>query len=123
MTGVEKEKRFETVARVCHETNRAWCEANGDMSQRPWMDAEDWQRDSACRGVQVAIDGATPEEQHEAWCQDKFEDGWVYGLVKDKVEMTHPCLVPYQKLPVEQQVKDALFGAVVRVLAAALRLS
>ena len=122
MTGAEKEERFEKVARVCHEVNRFWCEANGDMSQRPWMDAEDWQRDSTCRGVQVALDGATPEEQHEAWCQDKLEDGWVYGLVKDEIEMTHPSLVPYGNLPETERVKDELFVMVVRVLAPVLRL-
>jgi hypothetical protein len=25
-----------------HEANRAWCEANGDHSQRDWQSAEPW---------------------------------------------------------------------------------
>jgi hypothetical protein len=37
----------EQIARVCHETNRAWCEVNGDFSQMTWDNAEDWQRQSA----------------------------------------------------------------------------
>ncbi len=30
---------------------------------------------------------------------------------------THHCLVPYAELPLEQRVKDNLYGAVVRTLA------
>jgi hypothetical protein len=106
----------EQIARVCHETNRGWCEANGDFSQRSWDDAEEWQRDSAIEGVSVALAGATPEQQHDAWCQSKFDDGWVYGDTKDADAKTHPCLVPYSDLPAEQKVKDHLFVAIVSTL-------
>lgn len=115
-----REQRIETIARVCHEANRAWCEAHGDRSQKVWEDAEQWQRDSAIEGVQVALDGASARRQHEAWCEAKQRDGWVYGEVKDAERKTHPCLVPYDQLPVMQQIKDDLYGAVVRSLAAPL---
>jgi hypothetical protein len=105
------------VARVCHEANRALCEAYGDTSQKPWFEAADWQRDSAVKGVQVALDGATPRQQHEAWCADKFSAGWVYGPVKDPDLKEHPCLVDYDALPIEQRVKDHVFGAIVRAMA------
>jgi hypothetical protein len=121
-TPMSAEQRVETIARVCHEANRAWCAAHGDLSQEPWRDAEQWQRDSALEGVQVAFGGATPEEQHEAWCVAKERDGWRYGPVKDGDAKTHPCLVPYDRLPGMQRAKDALFGAVVRSLAPVLGL-
>lgn len=105
-----------TIAMVCHEANRALCEAYGDTSQAPWADAPAWQRESAVRGIQVALEGATPEQQHEAWCADKFAAGWVLGPVKDSTLKEHPCLVPYADLPVEQRVKDYVFGAIVRAL-------
>jgi hypothetical protein len=44
----------------------------------------------------------------------KKREGWVYGEEKNAEEKTHPCMVPYDQLPKEQQFKDALFGAVVR---------
>lgn len=106
----------EQIARVCHEANRGWCEANGDSAQRPWEQAEDWQRDSAIAGVKVARDGATPEQQHQAWLEARLGDGWTFGDVKDPEAKTHPCLVPYVKLPPEQQAKDALFVAIVDAL-------
>jgi hypothetical protein len=106
----------EQVARVCHEANRAWCAANGDHSQHAWDEAPDWQRASAIEGIQTALDGATPEQQHEAWSAFKVRDGWVYGPVKDAEAKTHPCLVPYGELPPEQRAKDHLFVAVVNAL-------
>jgi hypothetical protein len=110
MTSVEK------IARVCHEANRAWCEANGDHSQAPYEDAEVWQRESAIEGVQAALDGATPEQLHQSWCAAKLRDGWTYGQVKDAQAKTHPCLVHYDSLPENQRLKDHLFGAIVEAL-------
>lgn len=122
MTPMSREKRVEAIARACHEANRAWCEAHGDHSQAVWSNAEQWQRESAIEGIQVALDGATPEQQHEAWCESKRRDGWQHGLVKDADAKTHPCLVPYDRLPEMQKIKDALFGSIVRTLAPPLGL-
>lgn len=107
----------EVIAKVCHETNRAWCEALGDMSQQPWDQADEWQRVSAVKGVEFALNGGTAEEQHQEWCADKQADGWVFGDIKDSDAKTHPCLVGYYSLPQAQRYKDALFIAIVRTLA------
>lgn len=103
------------IARACHEANRAICETFNDHSQKPWAEAEDWQRDSAIKGVQFALDNpdAPPSAQHDAWTADKLAQGWRYGEVKDPAAKTHPCLVPYEDLPAEQRVKDAVFKAIV----------
>lgn len=103
------------IAKLCHEANRAICMASGDFSQKPWREADQWQRDSAINGVRFrkANPEATPEQQHEAWCQDKYAAGWVWGSVKNAEEKTHPCLLPYSQLPFEQRVKDHVFGAIV----------
>jgi hypothetical protein len=103
------ERQILTIASVCHEANRAWCIHHGDYSQKPWSEAEQWQKDSAIRGVEFAIHGATPEQQHDAWMQDKRRDGWVYGPIKDPAKKEHPCMVPYDQLPIEQRAKDEIF--------------
>lgn len=107
------------IARVCHEANRGWCEATGDFSQRPWGEAELWQRDSAIKGVLYALEhpDAPDSAQHDAWMADKFATGWVYGPTKDAATKTHPCLVPFEQLPMEQQAKDRIFRAIVKALA------
>lgn len=110
---------IEDIARVCHEANRAWCQIHGDNSQLPWDQAPAWQRESAINGVRFSVDNenATPEQQHAAWADAKASEGWSYGPIKDAEAKTHPCLVPYDQLPIEQRQKDALFLAIVRALA------
>jgi hypothetical protein len=106
----------EQIARICHETNRAYCESIGDTSQRPWESAMEWQRTSAIKGVEFALANpdAAASAQHDAWLRDKIQDGWVYGPVKDPVKKEHHCIVPYDQLPIEQRLKDHLFKAIVR---------
>ena len=107
------------VNRACHEVNRAYCASIGDNSQPAWADAPAWQRASAVNGVNfsVANPDAPPSASHDSWSAEKIADGWVYGPVKDPEAKQHPCLVPYDDLPVEQRTKDYLFQAVVRALA------
>lgn len=106
------------IAYVCHEANRAYCEMIGDNTQNPWDNAETWQRESAVRGVEYALVNpeAPPSAQHEAWLADKTRDGWIFGAVKDPAKKEHPCMVPYDELPLAQRLKDSLFKAVVKGL-------
>lgn len=110
--------KIETIAKVCHQANKAFCEAYGDNSQKDWEQAEEWQRYSAIKGVEfrIANPDGKPSAQHEAWMKDKVADGWLYGAVKSAEFKTHPCIVPYEQLPEVQQKKDALFQAVVDAL-------
>jgi len=109
------ENKVEFIAKACHEANRVWCQANGDDTQKHWQDAEQWQRDSAIKGVEFRISNpeAGKDAQHNAWMADKVNDGWVFGEVKDAEKKTHPCIVPFEQLPEFQQKKDALFCAIV----------
>lgn len=109
-----------TLAAIAHEANRHYCLSIGDTSQPTWDDAPQWQKDSAVAGIEGALAGNTPEQQHQSWCDAKVADGWTYGEVKDPDAKTHPCLVPYAQLPEEQQRKDHLYGAIVRAAHGAL---
>lgn len=104
------------IARIVHEANRAYCVTLGDNSQVSFDDAPDWQRSSAEDGVKGIIEGriTKPSQSHESWLAEKERTGWKYGPVKDADKKEHPCYVPYEQLPPEQQVKDAIFFAIVR---------
>ncbi|HEC63899.1 MAG TPA: hypothetical protein ENI23_01245 [bacterium] len=106
------------IAPICHEANKAWCEANGDYTQKPWDIASEWQRESAVKGVQFKLDNpeTAPKDQHNSWKKHKLEDGWIFGKKKDERLKTHPCIVAYEELPKTQQKKDALFQAIVNAL-------
>lgn len=108
----------EEIAEVCHEANRAYCQAIGDHSQLPWAEAPEWQRQSALNGVRLHASNPElgPQASHEAWMKEKLDTGWVYGLEKSPEHKTHPCLVPFDQLPREQQAKDYIFKAIVNTL-------
>lgn len=106
------------IAEVCHEANRAYCLGLGDTSQPLWADAPDWQKDSAVNGVIFHLENpdAGDNASHENWLAEKRATGWKYGPVKDPDKKEHPCFVPFEDLPVEQQAKDRLFRSIVHAL-------
>ncbi len=108
-------EQAEKIAKVCHEVNKAYCEALGDESQPSWEDAPEWQKKSAVAGVEFHCQNpeASPSASHESWLEEKTEAGWVYGEVKDPEKKTHPCCVPFEELPPIQQAKDFIFRQVV----------
>lgn len=103
------------IAELCHEANRVYCLSIGDRSQPLWLDAPEWQKQSALNGVSFHIENpkAGDYASHESWMKEKVESGWVYGEEKNPELKTHPCIVPFSELPFEQQFKDRLFRSIV----------
>lgn len=109
------------VARICHEANAALCRCYGDGSQPSFEDAPEWQVKSAVDGVLAIIEGRvkSPEDSHESWKAQKIADGWKFGPVKNPDMKEHPCIVEnYDMLPSEQRVKDHVYFAIVKSIAA-----
>ncbi len=115
---MDKPFSIEDVASICHEANRALCLAKGDNSQTAWESAPDWQQTSAVNGVNFHLQNpnADASASHNAWKEEKHMNGWVYGIEKDPELLTHPCMVEFDELPLEQQAKDHLFKAIVKSL-------
>lgn len=111
-------KKVERIAGICHEANRVYCCSINDNSQPHWLEAPEWQKQSARLGVEfhLANPDAGDSASHDSWMAQKIKDGWVYGPVKDAEKKEHPCMVPFIDLPLEQQKKDALFRAIVHAL-------
>lgn len=107
------------IAQVCHEVNRAYCQALGDDSQPAWDDAPDWQKNSALMGVgmHLANPDAGPQRSHESWMAQKAAEGWTWGPEKNPEKKEHPCMVPFHELPAAQKAKDYIFRGVVHALA------
>jgi hypothetical protein len=110
--------KIEDLAKICHQANKAYCESLGDSSQVDWEQASQQIRESAISGIKLHFNNPsiTPEQQHEEWCRFKREQGYILGAVKDDIKKTHHCLVPYEELPLEQQIKDHLYTAIVKNL-------
>ena len=106
---------YETVAKVCHDANKSYCETIGDTTQPTWETAPDWQKQSAINGVIFHMLNAntTPADSHNSWLKEKEADGWKYGEIKDPSKKEHPCFTAYENLPKAQQVKDYIFKNIV----------
>lgn len=113
---------IELAARIAHETNRAYCASIGDHSQVNWYDAPAWQKESAREGVRGILEGriSGPGDSHRSWLEHKQAEGWEFGPLKDPEAKEHPCMVPFEELPAEQQQKDVLFVFTVRGVLACL---
>jgi hypothetical protein len=60
-----------------------------------------------------AVESFTEEEtkkmavyEHDRWIESRKKDGWIYGEKRDNENKKHPLLVPFEKLPKEEQQKD-----------------
>lgn len=114
MSHMTREEIVLMVAKVCHEANRAYCHSIGDFTQLSWEATSDEIKQSAIDGAYNCLhnDRISPEESHEFWVKTKKEQGWKYGEIKDLAAKTHPCMVPYSRLPEEHRVKDHLFTSI-----------
>lgn len=111
---------IEACARAAHEVNRQFCSAMGDFSHGPWETLTDDLKSVARESViNIATHDHTNKQLHDSWVAAKRSQGWSYAPTKDTKAKEHPCLVAWDQLPFEQQVKDDLWISTVKSLVAA----
>ena len=108
------------MAKICHEVNAAYCESLGDFSQPAWENAGEAHQNSVISRVQAHLDDPdlTPQGSHENWLEIKNSEGWVLGSEKNAEAdpPTHPGLLAFEGLPIEQQSKNFIFKQIVNSL-------
>ena len=43
---------------------------------------------------------------HEVWAAGRIKEGWTFGTIRDDLNKTHPCLIPYEQLPESEREYD-----------------
>ena len=43
---------------------------------------------------------------HEVWAQNRINQGWSFGEVRNDELKQHPCLIPYEDLSEEEKLYD-----------------
>ncbi len=114
----DSEAEILVIARVMHEAVRAFQAAHNQDAIPHWNQAPNWMRKASAAGARFRIENpdASESAQHDQWMQEKKDNGWVYGPVKDQKAKTHPLLIPYKELPLIERQKDALVAGIVAAL-------
>lgn len=114
-------KQLELIARACHDVTRAYGIALG-QTWEPWDLLSDDEQNTVRHGVGGVLLGDDARASHERWTKYKLERGWAHGEKRDPEQKTHPCLVPFDVLSLDQQRMDHLFVETAQRLAAAMGL-
>jgi RyR domain. len=95
------------IARMAHETMRAYAQTIGEAPMPAWEEAPDWMVTSTKAAVEfrLANPHAPASAQHDQWMAERLGQGWRYGKVKDAQAKTHPSLVSYRRLSVAERRK------------------
>jgi hypothetical protein len=64
--------KIEQIARMCHQTNKAWCELNGDNSQKTGT-TQQCEKDSAIKGVEFKLTTLMLEARRATQCLDEIK--------------------------------------------------
>ena len=54
----------------------------------------------------MALAETISKNVHEVWAQNRMNEGWTYGPVRDDQKRQTPCLVPYEDLSEEEKAYD-----------------
>lgn len=97
------------LARQIHVAMDELARALGEAGYPAWEDAPAWQREASMSSARQALDGGLlPGQEHARWMADKLATGWRWGPDKDDRARTHPMLLPFEDLPIVEQLKDAV---------------
>ena len=112
------ENNVNMAAAVAHAANRQYSRFLGEPMLPEWGSTSFLQSEGIRSAVRFAWnnDSATPEDIHNLWMDERIKNGWKYGTAIDYAKKEHPCIVSYDKLSSEQQLKDKLFLSIIHVM-------
>ncbi len=110
----------DAIARVAHESLRAYCARVADTPPDDWTQVGSEHRvmlDALVRHL-AASPSCTPEDFHERWRAGMARQGWRHGDYRSVTRLTHPHMVPFDQLSARYRSKQALLFAVIHHLLA-----
>lgn len=101
---------IESITRAAHEVNRSWQLLRQEKVDPVWEQLSAEERQIAKTSViNIVTNDHDAQQNHDSWVSYKKSQGWTVGSVKHAETKTHPCLVMWSQLPLDQQVKDRLW--------------
>ncbi len=104
---------LELILTVVHNANAVLKKINGEKHEE-LADMEPARRAGIKAAIKYALENdTTPEESHNKWLVAQEALGYKYGVEIDRVNLLHPCMVPYEQLPAAQKLKDDMFMSII----------
>jgi len=103
------------IAEIAEDAIDSYRQFLGEAS-KPWADRPPEYKENCARGVRIIFENPhiTAEMAHDLWVASRCMEGWTYGPEQDLDLKTHPLMVRWDLVPVEQRRKDELFIQIVR---------
>lgn len=108
---------IEKIAAVCYAAIREWCIQTKQPIDYPWENLSPAYRTH----VKIVVarcfaDMTVPSGKvlHQRCMKEGMDGGWTYGEVVDKAKKRHPDILPWEKLSMEQRIKEHIFSAVIK---------
>lgn len=113
----------ERIVNTCHQ---AWKDYM-DIIEHAYIQIEPTEdlAQSILSGAYVVVTNPdiTPDQIHQEWMDYRAKEGWEYGDVKDPELKTHPNMLPFYELPIEERIKDMVFINAVHMAVCQLHLA
>jgi hypothetical protein len=106
------------IAVIVYEATRIFGSSFGDVVWPRVEEAPEWRLKGIKFGVErfVKNPDITSREVHSNWMWGMLLAGWYWGEEFDVVKMTHPDLVDYDRLPIQQKVPYMLTEVITKTL-------
>jgi hypothetical protein len=110
--------KLEEIAKIAYSAVRAHNQIGGDYSQPEWdrMDGEDKGFWIFAVSERKEYPNAPYSALHDKWLAGALLDGWRHGAAINRAEKLHPKLIPFSKLPADEQRRDMVFAVIVDAL-------
>jgi len=60
--------------------------------------------------------GMSDDYCHKVWYDNMKDMGWSYGPAYSLEQKLHPSMVPFDELPTDEKIKDAIWSGIIYVL-------
>lgn len=116
---------IQEITRILNEMTRLFPRPDGSQPLH-WEELNEEQQKRACEAFKqvyetlqsysyTQVSCQLPETLHDIWLQGAIADGWSYGKVYCPVEKKHPSMIPFNRLPETEKLKDQIWADVIRL--------
>lgn len=110
--------KIQQIAQLCHESGRLFSKIIGAEAPPDWESLTPDEKAEIIALVDYRIENTNApfSAQHAKWKDNKIAAGWKFGKIFNEDKKTHPCIIPYDELPINTRRADAIAVAIINAM-------